>query len=345
MMFLSRFVCAFVSCHICSALLLPFFVFLSFPFLSWTCVLIYQFMALHYQNSASKVERLINRWAADIVRAPQVPLNQIREAAINDILEGFQPEEELYDFDATPMQIQNLLRHAMSQAISEGIVNCLIVTNSAEANIQLTNIHEQIFSRAYYACNQVKWQHNFLISVIGFAYTGDPTVAAVWRRQTFSAAIETFTAEMSQMIMDEHLPSLTKLLCLSPAFDEQTKLIYSISASQVLEGAYEFSRMLHGSPSSSGSTIDAFYRAFVPELSSTLYPRQIELVKRCLTSERGGADRVGATVFPGLVKVIRGPVTANGQPVKDNVQTVVRRAQVICACALGSTHSNANGST
>ena len=45
------------------------------------------------------------------------------------------------------MQVQNLLRHAISQAISEGIVNCLIVTNSQEANVQLTRIHEQIFSR------------------------------------------------------------------------------------------------------------------------------------------------------------------------------------------------------
>lgn len=65
--------------------------------------------------------------------------------------------------------------------------------------------------------------------------------------------------------------------------------------------------MLHSSSSSSGGISDAFYRAFVPELGSTLYPRQIELVKRCLRSERGELDRVGATIFPGLVKVTRGP--------------------------------------
>lgn len=51
--------------------------------------------------------------------------------------------------DATAMQVQNLLRHAISQAISEGIVNCLIVTNSQEANIQLTRIHEHIFARKW----------------------------------------------------------------------------------------------------------------------------------------------------------------------------------------------------
>ena len=51
-----------------------------------------------------------------------------------------------------------------------------------------------------------------------------------------------------------------------------------------------------GSPSSSAGSPDAFYRAFVPELGSVLYPAQIELVKRCLRSERGEQDRVGEAV-------------------------------------------------
>lgn len=121
--------------------------------------------------------------------------------------------------------------------------------------------------------------------------------------------------------------------------------------SSILESAYEFSRMLHGSGANAG---DAFYRAFVPELGSTLYPRQIELVKRCMRSERGDPDRVGATIFPGLVKVTRGPVLPSGQasenvqvrtlpsasdcsPADDCCQTVVRRAQVICECAMNGT--------
>lgn len=45
------------------------------------------------------------------------------------------------------MMVQSLLRHAMAEAISEGFINCLIVTSSAEANIQLTRIHEHIFAR------------------------------------------------------------------------------------------------------------------------------------------------------------------------------------------------------
>lgn len=100
------------------------------------------------QNSASKLERLINGWAVDVVRTHRHQLNDIRQAAISDIYEGYPPEEdETTKGDATAIHVQNLLRHAISQAISEGIVNCLIVTNSQEANIQLTRIHEHIFAR------------------------------------------------------------------------------------------------------------------------------------------------------------------------------------------------------
>jgi hypothetical protein len=100
------------------------------------------------KNSASRLERLINGWAVDVVRTHRHQLNDIRQAAVSDIYEGYPPEEEEVTIgDATVMQVQNLLRHAVSQAISEGIVNCLIVTNSQEANIQLTRIHEHIFAR------------------------------------------------------------------------------------------------------------------------------------------------------------------------------------------------------
>ena len=70
---------------------------------------------------------------------------------------------------------------------------------------------------------------------------------------------------------------------------------------QILDSAYDFSRMLHASKSSSGGQsggADAFYRSFIPELGSVLYPRQIELLKRCRKHETGEVDRVGACVFP-----------------------------------------------
>ncbi|KAJ7145151.1 hypothetical protein C8R43DRAFT_1088788 [Mycena crocata] len=230
------------------------------------------------KNGASQLDKLINRWASDIIRQPPTPLEFIYEASLNDIVNG---PESASIFSGTPMQVQCLLRHALAETVSEGFINCLIVTNSKEANIQLTRIHEHIFAR-------------------------DPTVASVWRRQTFSAAVEKCTPDMAHSILTEQIPNLTHLLD-------------RVLPSSVLESAYHFSRMLHGT---SGSG-DAFYRAFVPELGSTLNPQQIELVKRCLKNERHELDRVGCTMFPGLVKVGL-----------DNIHTVVRRAQVICECAL-----------
>ena len=49
--------------------------------------------------------------------------------------------------EARPMVVQSLLRHAMVEAISEGFINCLIVTSVADANVQLSRIHEHIFAR------------------------------------------------------------------------------------------------------------------------------------------------------------------------------------------------------
>ncbi|KAH0580040.1 hypothetical protein H2248_012616 [Termitomyces sp. 'cryptogamus'] len=242
------------------------------------------------KNAASQLDKLINRWSADTVQNPPSPLQALARAALADIVAGLDASH----FMATPMQTQFLLRHAMSETILEGIINCLIITNSSEANVQLTRIHEHIFAR-------------------------DPTVASVWRRQTFSAAVETCTPEMSLSILYEQMPELMTHL---------KGALPTSGGSSILEHAYAFSRMLHGSGSASG---DAFYRAFVPEIASPLFPRQIELVKRCMKSERGELDRVGATIFPGLVKVTR---ESNGES-GENLQTVVRRAQVICECAMG----------
>jgi hypothetical protein len=123
---------------------------------------------------------------------------------------------------------------------------------------------------------------------------GDPTVAGVWRRQTFSAAVESVTTDMSLGILQEQMLELITLLGnKSPV----------TGGTYVFNSAYDFSRMLHGSPASSG---DIFYRAFVPEVASPLYVRQMELIKRCVRNERGEACRVGATLFPGLVKVSTG---------------------------------------
>lgn len=71
-------------------------------------------------------------------------LNEIRDAAQSDIFGALrQPDPS----PAAPVVVQALLRHMMAETVSEGIINCLIVTNSKIANVQLTRIHEHLFAR------------------------------------------------------------------------------------------------------------------------------------------------------------------------------------------------------
>ena len=73
-------------------------------------------------------------------------LNDIRDAALSDITGGPpQPDHS----PAPPGLVQALLRHMMAETVSEGIINCLIVTNSKVANVQLTRIHEHLFAREH----------------------------------------------------------------------------------------------------------------------------------------------------------------------------------------------------
>ncbi|KZP00339.1 hypothetical protein CALVIDRAFT_548284 [Calocera viscosa TUFC12733] len=247
------------------------------------------------RHAASRLAAHINRWAGELVRTPPVPLNEMRDGILSDLY-GYPMQDPTMP---PSIQVQNLLRHILSEAIAEGIINCLIVTNSTEANIHLTRIHDNLFSR-------------------------DPLVACVWRRQTFSAAVESFTPEMGANILQEHMRSLSALL--SPAERPMQDL------HEILNAAYAFSRMLHAGQS--GSSMDAFYRAFVPELGHPLDPGQLELTRRCMKSERGEVDSVGATVFPGLVKVTLAPAGGATDDGSNTISTVVRRAQVICQCAL-----------
>ena len=149
-------------------------------------------------------------------------------------------------------------------------------------------------------------------------------MAAVWRRQMFTSPVGYVAPETMQQIFEECMPSLAILL--------QDQPNDAFGTRKVLEDAYRFSRMLHSAPA------DTFYRSFAPEVGSTLYPRQVELVKRCRLDDLGEVDRVGVTIFPGLVKLSPsrnppGPLGASA----DTTTTVVRRAQVICKCALQAT--------
>ncbi|VDB85677.1 unnamed protein product [Peniophora sp. CBMAI 1063] len=233
------------------------------------------------KTSASKLERLINRWAADTVRAASpAELEAMYNGALSDM--ELEPAGE-YTAPGRPAVVQSLLRHALAEILSEGILNQLVVTSSNEANIELSRIHAILFER-------------------------DPTVAAVWRRQTLQAAVEAVAPSMTQALLEEHFSGLTSAL---PPHQLQAALA-------ILDQAIAFSRMLHGAAG------DAFYRAFVPEPHGGLSPHQVELVKRCMRTEKGEHCVVGACIFPGFVKVIKEGAETN----------ISRRAQVICNCAL-----------
>ncbi|KAH9174587.1 hypothetical protein EDB89DRAFT_553434 [Lactarius sanguifluus] len=112
-----------------------------------------------------------------------------------------------------PMMVQSLLRHAMAEVISEGTINSLVVTNSADANLEYVRMYEHLFTR-------------------------DATAAAVWCRHTFSAAVERLTPETMRLIFEEIMPSLTALL---PDSAEDT-----LGTRGMLQDAFKFSRVLHG---------------------------------------------------------------------------------------------------
>lgn len=267
--------------------------------------------------AASNLEKQINRWAAEVVRIHPDALDYIRGAILDDISDD---TSGLKDVSTTALQVQNLLRHAIAETIAEAIINCLIITSSNETNAQLTRIHEFLFASRLFPSSV-----GFLLTIV---ILEDPTVAFVWRRQTFVAAIETCSPEMTIQLLQETMPTLLDFFTDGGQTGPPAPLVAIINA------AYSFSRMLHGSRSSSAGSNDAFYRAFVPELGSILDASQVELSKRCIRSERGEVDRVGSTIFPGLVKVTRPPLSAQGKK-GEVVQTTVRRSQVICECAMG----------
>jgi len=129
-------------------------------------------------------------------------------------------------------------------------------------------------------------------------------------------------------IFEEIKPSLAALL--PDSAEDQ------LGTHRVLQDAFKFSWMLNSVQAGAGPGADALYRSFVPELASTLNPHRIELVKRCGRYDRGEVERVGATIFPGLVKILPtppGPRVVAGE----NTLIVVRRALVICECALLAT--------
>ncbi|GAA5899513.1 hypothetical protein JCM6882_001137 [Rhodosporidiobolus microsporus] len=314
------------------------------------------------KNSSSSLERRINRWAADTLAshlrsAPPPPsgtsnpsefahlaLVPLAEALFADVdnvaaspfLVGL--SQMGFDYPGLGIVVQSLLRHVMSQLLCDGIVNKLLVTNSEDANQELTKLHEQLFHR-------------------------EPLVASVWRRQTFSAAVDSLDPEMSLSLFHEHMPHVFGLINPSPTPTNPAPSI-APDLEAVLDASYVYSRMLHKSYSPGGALEGSgFYRSFVCQVGSPLDPTQLELIKKCYRTERGEPERVGACLFPGLVKetaidttplpqisIRHGPGAGSlnrvQQKKRETRTLVVRRAQVICECALAAAHGLAalNGS-
>ncbi|GAA6018347.1 hypothetical protein JCM10207_000813 [Rhodosporidiobolus poonsookiae] len=312
------------------------------------------------KNSSSSLERRINRWAADTLAAhlrsaPLPPagtdpsafqhlaLVPLAEALFQDVdnvaaspfLVGL--SQMGFDYPGLGIVVQSLLRHVMSQLLCDGIVNKLLVTNSEDANQELTKLHEQLFHR-------------------------EPLVASVWRRQTFSAAVDALDPDMSLSLFHEHMPHVFALINpspapspVSPASAPPASIAPELEA--VLDASYVYSRMLHKSYSPGGALEGSgFYRSFVCQVGSPLDPTQLELIKKCYRTERGEPERVGACLFPGLVKETAIDTTplpqisirhGHGAGAQNRVvqqkkretrTLVVRRAQVICECALAAAH-------
>lgn len=326
------------------------------------------------KNSSSGLERRINRWAADTLSAharaapapppgadlgPHLALIPLAEALWEDLQDTAQDSPFLtalhsagFDYVGLGLVVQSLLRHAMSLMLSEGIVNELLVTNSEEANRELTKLHEQLFNRAFLP--PPRWSPLTLL-------TGEPLVASVWRRQTFSAAVETLDREMATNLFKEHMVHIFELVNPNPT-------VLAPPLASVLEASYTFSRMLHASKSPTGGggmESSGFYRAYVPEIGSQLDPTKLgtrlstsSTQRTSLTSSSlrtnqevlphrtrsllsllplrtiantpptGEPERVGACLFPGLVKVSAvDTAPAPSQSLRIGAQPTIARAK------------------
>lgn len=80
------------------------------------------------QTAASALASVINRYAASLVLTHPNLLPSIRAAVLADNLGP--PAQHP---DANPMRVQSLVRHAVSEVVGSGVVNVLLVTDSAEA--------------------------------------------------------------------------------------------------------------------------------------------------------------------------------------------------------------------
>ena len=89
-------------------------------------------------NGASKVLRI----------APASAPAALQEAVLADLTDV--GESTALFTDVRRMTMHCLLQHALTHVISEGIINSLIVSNSAEGNLALTRVHERLLTRMFH---------------------------------------------------------------------------------------------------------------------------------------------------------------------------------------------------
>lgn len=82
-----------------------------------------------------------------MLRIAPAPAAALQEAVLTD-LNG----QTLPFMDGQPTLVQCLLRHAMAEVISDGMINSFVVTNSVEANLEFVRMHERLFARTFPSC-------------------------------------------------------------------------------------------------------------------------------------------------------------------------------------------------
>jgi hypothetical protein len=80
-----------------------------------------------------------------VLRIAPARVPALQEAVLTDLTDV--GESTALFTDVRPMTARCLLRHALAEVISEGIINSLIVSNSVEANFELTRVHERLLTR------------------------------------------------------------------------------------------------------------------------------------------------------------------------------------------------------
>lgn len=93
-----------------------------------------------------------NKALLPLVRALTEDLGQgqSHDSPLLSLLDSFikHPERES-ELGSMGFMVQSLLRHIFAEILADGIINQLLITDSEEANTELTKIHELLFQSKF----------------------------------------------------------------------------------------------------------------------------------------------------------------------------------------------------